>query len=80
MARDVEVHFAIAVEVRADVAFLVQLRFITCQPVEERGDVVDGKAGLFRDRPEGPLVGPHQRFQRGVYAAGRPVCGTCFVD
>jgi hypothetical protein len=46
------------VEVRADVAFVVLLRFITRQPVEERGDVVDGQAGLFGDRLQRPLVGP----------------------
>jgi hypothetical protein len=53
-------------EVRADVAFVVPLRLITRQPVEERGDVVDGQRGLFGDCPEGPLVGPHQRLQRGA--------------
>jgi hypothetical protein len=64
--RDVEVHLAVRGEVRADVAFVVVVRFITRQPVEERGDVVDGHAGLFGDRPQRPLVGPHQRLQRWV--------------
>ena len=51
-------------EVRGDVALVVLLRFITRQSIEERGDVVDGQGRFFGDRPQGALVGPHQRLQR----------------
>ena len=61
-----EVHLAVGGEVRADVALVVPLRFITRQSVEKPGDVVDGQAGLFGDGPQRPLVGPHQRLQRGA--------------
>ncbi len=64
--RDIEVHVAIGGEVRTDVALIEPLRFITRQPGEERRDVVDGQAGLCGDRLEGPLVGPHERPQRGA--------------
>jgi hypothetical protein len=62
----VEVHLAVGSEVRADVAFVVPLRFITGEPVEERGDVVDCQAGLFGEAPQRSLVGPHQRLQCGA--------------
>ena len=63
---DVEVYPTVGGEVWADVALVVSLNFITGQPAEERGDVVDGQLGLFGDREKGSLVGPHQRLQRGV--------------
>src|SRR5262245_7036902 len=50
------------------VALVVPLRFLPGQPVEERGGVLDGQTGLFSDRLEGSLVGPHQRLQRRVVA------------
>jgi len=66
LSDDVEVHPAVGSEARPDVALIALLRFITRKPVEKRGDAVDGQAGLFGDRSEGPLVGPHQRLQRGA--------------
>ena len=63
---DVEVGLAIGGEIRGDVALVVLLRFITRQSIEERGEIVAGQGRLFGDRPEGPLVGPHQRLQRGA--------------
>jgi hypothetical protein len=64
--RDVEVDLAIGGEVWADVALVMPLRFITRQSVEERGDVIDGQTGLFRDCPESSLVGSNQRLHRGT--------------
>jgi hypothetical protein len=43
-------------EVRAYAFFVVLLHFVPRQPVEERAEVVDGQAGLFGDRPQGPIV------------------------
>src|SRR5512135_58389 len=63
---NVEVYPTVGGEVWADVALVVSLNFITGQPVEERGDVIDGQLGLFGDREKGSLVGPHQRLQRRV--------------
>ena len=63
---DVEVYPTVGGEVWADIALVVSLNFITGQPVEERGDVIDGQLGLFGDREKGSLVGPHQRLQRRV--------------
>jgi hypothetical protein len=63
---DVEVHPTVGGEIRADVALVVLLRFLAGQPPQERGDVIDGQIGLFDDRLEGSLVGPHQRLQRRV--------------
>src|SRR5208282_6310045 len=63
---DLEVYPTVGGEVWADVALVVSLNFITGQPAEERGDVVDGQLGLFGDREKGSLVGPHQRLQRRV--------------
>src|SRR5262249_22126901 len=47
----------------AKLALGVSLNFITGQPAEERGDVIDGQLGLFGDREKGWLVGPHQRLR-----------------
>ena len=40
---DIEVGLTIGGEIRGDVALVVLLRFITRQPIEKRGDVVDGQ-------------------------------------
>ncbi len=45
-----QVYPTVGGEVWADVALVVSLNFITGQPVEERGDVADGRLGLFGDR------------------------------
>ena len=54
---DVEVYPTSEVK-GADVTLVVSLNFITGQPAEERGDVVDGQLGLFGDREKVQLVRP----------------------
>ena len=66
MLRRGEVHLAVGDEVRPDVAFVVSLRFVARESVEEPVDVVDGPVWLFDEEPQRPLVGPHQRLQRGA--------------
>ena len=55
--------------------------FLAGQPAQKRGDMADGQTGLLDHRLESPLVGLHQRLQRGVvglysseYGLG---CGRC---
>ena len=67
LLRDGEVHLAVGGEVRADVALVALPGFITCEPVEERADdSFDGQVGLFGDRAQRALVGPHSACSAGL--------------
>ena len=64
LPRDIEVDVTVGSKVRADVALIELLWFITPQPIEKRGDAVNGQARLVGKGSEGSPVSPNERQQR----------------